>query len=66
MPMQREFFVYSDPTGACVLKVDEEKQTQRFADILDAITHARILKGKETATLSVYDAVGQLVFTQII
>lgn len=64
--MPREFFVYSDPTGACVLKVDEGKGTQRFADILDAITHARTLKGEGAATLSVYDAVGQLVFTQLL
>ena len=62
--MPREFFVYSDATGGCVLKIDEERQTRRFQDILEAITHARTLKGEEDATLSVYDAVGQLVFTQ--
>lgn len=62
--MPREFFVYSDATGACVLKIDEEERTHHFPDILEAITHARTLKDEDTATLSVYDAVGQLVFVQ--
>jgi len=62
--MPREFFVYSEADGACVLKIDEEKQTHQFPDLLDAISHARSLKGQEMVQLSVYDAAGQLVFTQ--
>lgn len=62
--MPREFFVYTDPTGACVLKIDEEARTQHFEDLLDAITHARSMKGEEPVLLSVYDAAGQLVFSE--
>ena len=62
--MPREFLVYADDTGSCVLKVDTEPVTQRFTDLIAAISHVRALKGTDMATLFVFDAVGQLVFTQ--
>ena len=59
-----QFFLYCAEEGKFILKLEGEKTTSEFTDIVAAVSAARMMHAK--AALVVYDAAGGVVIDTVI
>ena len=63
MPNYSLYFTYG---GECVLREQGEATTHEFSDILEAVTFISELDADHTATLTIYDPAGKMVFRDLL
>jgi hypothetical protein len=61
-----EFFLYFNDQGRCVLKQLNEPITNEFSDILGALMFIRHMDPHHTASLTVFDTKGHVLFEDLL
>ncbi len=60
------FSLYFTTTGECFLKEQGQQTTHEFTDILEAVTFISKVDADRTATLTVYNPLGRVIFKDLL
>jgi len=64
--VRRQFYIFTDESEKCTVKEEGIDGTQRFADILEAISFVRGQRNGEPVDIIAYGPTGQVVFREMV